>query len=300
MRHHRGREQKRSNRPTGSRQRESTDPEVPDTAGMGRERVGRGDQVWLYGHHAVAAALGNPERRVLRLAASPEAYERLRADAAVPPQALIHATRVSRRDIDALVGEAAVHQGVALLTQPLHHAITDIIEIAAAQASAALCILDQVNDPQNVGAILRSAAAFGAAAVIAPDRHAPAETGAMAKAASGALDRIAYVRVVNVARTIDVLKDSGFWVIGMAADGTQTLAEIDLTGRVALVLGTEGEGLRRLVRDSCDHVARLPIREGIDSLNVSNAAAVALYERARQLGAARDIRPLGSPPLAPQ
>ncbi len=133
-----------------------------------------------------------------------------------------------------------------------------------------------------MGAILRSAAAFGAAAVVAPDRHAPDETGTMAKSASGALDKIPYVKAGNLVRALELIKEHQFWLVGLAADAPQQLAKIKLDGRIALVLGAEGEGLRRLVRETCDHVAYLPMAGDMESLNVSNATAVALYERARQ------------------
>lgn len=248
------------------------------------ERAGPSSEVWLYGHHAVAAALANQERRVLRLLATTEALERLRGEPSVPPGVLNRAQAVGRREIDNVVGEHAVHQGVAMLTRAVDHHLEDVLELARERPSCCVVLLDQVSDPHNVGAILRSAAAFEAAAVITLDRRAAAETGAMAKSASGALDRIAFVQTTNLARAIEVLKKNEFWVVGLEADGARKLADVDLKGRVALVLGTEGEGLRRLVRESCDEVARLPINAVSESLNVSNAAAVALYERSRQLG----------------
>ncbi|MEQ9449112.1 MAG: 23S rRNA (guanosine(2251)-2'-O)-methyltransferase RlmB [Rhodospirillaceae bacterium] len=239
--------------------------------------------LWIYGHHAVAAALANPERRILRLAATLDAAAKLESDAAVPREALKHIGAPARRsDIDALLGEGAVHQGVAVLTRPLAYALEGVVEQLAAKPDACVVVLDRVTDPHNTGAILRSAAAFGAGAVIAPDRHAPEETGAMAKAASGALDRVRYVKTVNLVRALEQLKAAGFWLVGLAADTDAPLSSVDLSGRIALVLGAEGEGLRRLVREHCDHMAVLPMSGEMESLNVSNAAAVALYEKARQ------------------
>lgn len=188
----------------------------------------------------------------------------------------------SRREIDAVVGEDAVHQGIALLTRALDHRIEDVLEIAGAKPNACVLVLDQVTDPHNVGAILRSAAAFGASAVIAPDRHAPDESGAMAKSASGALDKIAYVKATNLVRALEQIKEHQFWLVGLDADAPQVLGQLKLGGRIALVVGAEGEGLRRLVRETCDHVARLPMAGDMESLNVSNAAAIALYEKVRQ------------------
>jgi 23S rRNA (guanosine2251-2'-O)-methyltransferase len=250
----------------------------------GKADRGASGEVWLYGHHAVAAALANQERRVLRLLVTTESLEKLRNDASVPQGVLTRAQNVGRGEIDKAVGEHAVHQSVAMLTRPIDHHLEDVLAIAETRENCCVVMLDQVSDPHNVGAILRSAAAFDAAAVITLDRRAAAETGAMAKSASGALDRIAFVQTTNLARAIEVLKEHQFWVVGLEADGAKRLAEIKLKGRVAFVLGTEGEGLRRLVKESCDEIARLPINAAAESLNVSNAAAVALYERLRQLG----------------
>jgi 23S rRNA (guanosine2251-2'-O)-methyltransferase len=245
-----------------------------------------GSRIWIYGHHAVAAALANPERKILRLLATQEAFEKLSTDGGVPAQVLTRAHRASRLEIDGVLGDEYAHQGVALHTEPIVRRIEDVLEIAGAADSAAVVVLDQVTDPHNVGAIIRSAAALGAQAVLAPTRNAPGEGGILHKAASGALERIAFVPVVNIARAIEQLKEKGFWVVGLAADTETSLASLDLKGRIAFVLGAEGEGLRRLVRESCDFTARLPIESGAESLNVSNAAAIALYERARQIGKA--------------
>ena len=168
----------------------------------------RSGELWIYGHHPVAATLANPERKILRLVATTEAAAKLSADSTIPARTLSQLKTVARRDIDGLVGEDAVHQGVAVLTHALDYDLTDVLERIATHAVDApnicLVVLDQVTDPHNVGAILRSAAAFGAAAVIAPDRHAPDETGTMAKSASGALDKIPYVKAGNLVRALEV------------------------------------------------------------------------------------------------
>jgi 23S rRNA (guanosine2251-2'-O)-methyltransferase len=225
----------------------------------------------------VSAALANPERKARRLLATAEAAKAL-------PATRVQAEIVARPEIDRLLAPGAVHQGVALLVEPLPETtIEDTIRAADGADRAVVLVLDQVTDPHNVGAILRSAAAFGALAVVAPDRHAPDETGTLAKSASGALERMPLVRVINVARALEDLKKAGFWVAGLAADAPKTLAEAGLTGKVVLVLGAEGEGMRRLTREHCDHLVRLPMYGDMESLNVSNAAAVALYEL-RRLG----------------
>jgi 23S rRNA (guanosine2251-2'-O)-methyltransferase len=242
----------------------------------------RREEVWIYGYHPAAAVLANPQRKILRVVATPEVAERLAQDSTVAAYNLERIRTMDRREIDGLVGADAVHQGVAVLTRPLDHDLHEILAGLEGRANVCLVVLDQVTDPHNVGAILRSAVAFGASAVIAPDRHAPEETGVMAKSASGALDKMPYVKTVNLVRALEVIKESQFWLVGLDGEAPTALSDIDLGGRIALVLGAEGEGIRRLVAETCDHRARLPISNAMESLNVSNAAAVALYEKARQ------------------
>ncbi len=256
------------------------------------ERRGRarGD-VWLYGRHAVAAALANPERRWRRLM--------ILAGADIEAAALVADARASfagadeaigvldRAGFDQLLPDGAVHQGWALEVLPLEAPdLDDVLRAAEMKGGRSIIVvLDQVGDPHNVGAVLRSAAAFGAVAVIVAEHGAPPVIAALAKAASGALDSMALVYVVNVARALDRLKEAGYWCCGLAADAPAALAALDLGPRVALVLGSEGDGLRRLVREHCDYLARLPTRPEQPSLNVSNAAAIALYELVRADGA---------------
>jgi 23S rRNA (guanosine2251-2'-O)-methyltransferase len=190
---------------------------------------------------------------------------------------------VSTQEIAGLLPEGAVHQGFAALAEPLPAvAIEDILGRLADAPKACLLVLDQVTDPRNTGAILRSAAALGATAVIVPDRRSPMETAVLAKAASGALEAVDLVRVTNIARALEILKGAGFWCIGLDAAAPTPLGATDLTGRTALVLGSEGRGLRRLVAKGCDGLAALPMSGPMESLNVSAAAAIALYEAARQ------------------
>jgi len=248
--------------------------------------------VWLFGRHAVTAAVANPERRWRRLAVLP-GHE---AEAA----ALVAGARAPRhRDEDdpgteavyvldqhgfaALLPRHAVHQGLALEVEPLPEPdLDDVLQVARPESGRAIIVaLDQPSDPQNVGAVLRSAAAFGALAVLLPTHRAPPMTGALAKAASGALERVPLVRVVNLTRALDRLKRAGFWICGLDETATQSLGQFDAGDRVAIVLGSEGGGMRRLTRERCDFLARLPTHPAQPTLNLSNAAAVALYELVR-------------------
>jgi 23S rRNA (guanosine2251-2'-O)-methyltransferase len=224
----------------------------------------------LWGKHAVAAALDNPNRKVLRAWATRDAagFMQFPAEVAV--------TLAEAPDLGRLVPHDAPHQGVVIEVEPLDDIWLDGILYDAGER-AALLVLDQVTDPHNVGAILRSAAAFGAAGIVTQDRHSPPESGVVAKAASGALERVPWVRVVNLARALEEIGEAGFWRIGLTGDAETTLSEALGPQRVALVLGAEGPGLRSNTRDHCDALARLPISDAIESLNVSNAAAVALY-----------------------
>jgi 23S rRNA (guanosine2251-2'-O)-methyltransferase len=231
--------------------------------------------VWLYGLHAVAAALANPARRLRRLVLTEEAEAALAAR--LPPPWPLAAERTERTRIDQMLGRDIVHQGAALLADPLAPPVlAQVLE-----RPGPLLVLDQVSDPRNVGAILRSAAAFGAAGVISQDRNAPEETGAMAKAASGALETVPLVRAVNLARTLVALKAAGAWVVGLDAGGVGLSGAALAQRRVVLVLGAEESGLRRLTRETCDEIASLPMPGGMESLNVAAAAAVALYELTR-------------------
>ena len=231
--------------------------------------------IWLYGLHPVAAALANRQRRCRRLVLTEEA-ERALAEQLPPPWPLAP-ERIERARLDQMLGRDTVHQGMGLLADPLPSPpLASVLE-----RPGPLLVLDQVTDPRNVGAILRSAAAFGVAGVIVQDRHAPEETGALAKAASGALETMPLIRAVNLARTLVALKAAGLWTVGLAA-GAAPLRGTALAGRrAALVLGSEGAGLRRLTRETCDELAGLAMPGGMESLNVSAAATVALYELVR-------------------
>ena len=224
----------------------------------------------FWGRHAVAAALDNPDRRTLKAWATREAADFMRFPDGVA------VTLAEPPDLGRLVPADAPHQGVVIEVEPLEDVwLSDVL--SGAGDSAVILVLDQVTDPHNVGAILRSAAAFGAIAIVTQDRHSPPEGGALAKAASGALERVPWVRVVNLARALDELAEAGFWRIGLAGEADTLLSNALGPQRIALVLGAEGPGMRSNVREHCDALARLPIEDAVESLNVSNAAAVALY-----------------------
>jgi 23S rRNA (guanosine2251-2'-O)-methyltransferase len=243
--------------------------------------------MWLYGTHAVLAALANDGRMVHRVIATPEAASsaapRLAAAAAARGGTLPATEVMPREQLDRVLPRGAVHQGIGALVAPLpERDLADLLAANAQRHDLRVVVLDQVTDPHNIGAILRSAAAFDVAAVVMPQRHAPGAGGALAKSASGALESVPLIRVVNLARAMAELREASVWCVGLAGDAPTAIDAADLSGRIALVLGAEGEGLRRLTRENCDHLVRIPIARNSESLNVSNATAVALYEIARR------------------
>lgn len=222
--------------------------------------------VWLWGAHACAAALANPRRRILRQLATENAARRLN---------LGEAEIVTARQIDAELPRGAVHQGVAVRAEPLEpSALEDVIGAGARR----IAVLDQVEDPHNLGAIFRTAAAFRISALVLQTRHAPPVTGIVAKAAAGAVETLPEVRVVNIARALDALGAAGYWRVGLAGEGEANIAEaVSDVDKLVIVLGAEGAGLRPAVARACDTLARIDIAPEMESLNVSNAAAIAFY-----------------------
>jgi 23S rRNA (guanosine2251-2'-O)-methyltransferase len=229
----------------------------------------RDGPVILYGWHSVKAALENPARMLHRLLATENAARRLAEDGVKLPAAL---ELVRPETIAALVGPEAVHQGLLAEADPLPS--LDIDELAP---EGIILVLDQITDPHNVGAILRSAAAFGVTSVVTTLRHSPEATGVLAKAASGALEYVPLIAVTNLARGLDTLKDKNVFVVGLDSSGDVDLASAGLRAPLGLVLGAEGKGLRQLTRATCDLVARLELPGRLKSLNVSNAAVLGLY-----------------------
>lgn len=227
----------------------------------------------IYGWHAVNAALMNPERVVTRILVSKQAAERLK----LPNRKLPSPQIMEPRELDRQLGNESVHQGIGAEVKPLEpHTLEDILNIE--DPKGPVLILDQVSDPHNVGAIMRSAAAYDAVAVVTPKDHSAPETATMAKAASGALDIVKHVVVTNLASAMRELKDAGWWIVGLEGEAKQELPQIKFGPKTVLVLGAEGKGMRRLTGELCDETARLPMGSRMESLNVSNAAAIALYQ----------------------
>ena len=228
---------------------------------------------WLWGRHPVEAALANPLREGLqRLILAPG---RTVSAGATGAPGIPRAEVLDNHEISRLLPQGATHQGFALLAKPPEP--VDLNDLAE-PAQGVILMLDQVTDPQNIGAILRSAAAFGVRGVVLQDRHAPALSGALAKAAAGAVDTVPVARVVNLARALDQLSQAGWRTVGLAGAAAQSLDQALDGSATVLVLGSEGDGLRRLVAEHCDTVAKIAQAGGLESLNVSAAAAVALYE----------------------
>ncbi|WP_438997032.1 23S rRNA (guanosine(2251)-2'-O)-methyltransferase RlmB [Candidatus Puniceispirillum sp.] len=239
---------------------------------------------FLWGRHAVAAALANPNRRIAALYItddSRDSFDALYQDLEANRQAeLPDARPIERRRLDGIGGhdsEKAVHQGMAAAVWPLDAPHLDDFIADSADKPIRIIMLDQISDPRNVGAILRSARAFGCNAIITTHRNAPEENGALARTATGALEHIPIIRVVNLARAVESLQDHDITVAGLAGDGTMDVGALADFRRLAIMLGAEGPGLRRLSREHCDHLVRIDIAAEADSLNVSIAAAIALY-----------------------
>ena len=236
-----------------------------------RPSTGTRDRPRFWGRHAIGAALANPERTVRKLWGTREALSAFDLPSALP------VTFADVADLGRLVPADAPHQGLVAEVEPLEDIwLGDLLEQGRGDTRP-LLVLDQVTDPHNVGAVLRSAAAFDALGIVTQDRHSPPESGTVARAASGALETVPWARVVNLARALDEIAEAGFWRIGLTGHARGTLAEMMGTQRIALVLGAEGEGMRQNTEAHCDELAKLPITSAVESLNVSNAAAVALY-----------------------
>ncbi len=255
-----------------------TDSAETSNRASGKKPPRRGDapaRLWLYGRHAVAAALANPDRRVRRVAATKNAADWLLARD-LPADSVSRIEDLKPGAIDKLLPAGAVHQGIAAEAFDLPRArLKDVC--APAEPGRPVVVLDQITDPQNIGAIFRSAAAFRAKAVIVQERRTPPLAGALAKVAAGAIEIVPCVKAVNIARSLEALADLGYETLGLAGDAEMEIGAVDLSRPNALVLGAEGAGLRPLVAETCTHRVRIPIAPAMESLNVSTATAVALY-----------------------
>lgn len=231
-----------------------------------------GGKYWMYGPYAVEAAIKNPRRQWGRLLATSA-----QADLIKKLEVSQETEMTDNAALEKILGEGVVHQGIALQVSPLP--ALDLSDVLPSDAP--LLLLDQVTDPHNIGAMLRSAAAFGVAAIVLPKDHAPTETAVMAKSACGGLEMVPLIHVTNLVKAMEEIKTHGYWIAGLAGEATQTLEQAKLGPKTALVMGAEGPGMRRLTREHCDYLVRLPIHEQMESLNVSNAAAISLYEISR-------------------
>ena len=232
------------------------------------------NQVIIYGKHAVLAALANSYRQISKLMITKENIQDIKGKIA-DNKIMV----VDKKEIDKQLPREATHQGFALTAQMLDdYAIEEIIGMSNERKNCHVLILDQVTDPQNIGAIIRSCVAFDTLALIMQDKNAPQESGALLKAAAGTYESLPICRVTNLSRAIEQLKKAGFWIIGMDGYAKTTVDKMDKSGKNAIIMGSEGKGMRRLVEESCDVAIKLPISQNVESLNVSTAAAIVLYE----------------------
>lgn len=232
------------------------------------------EQLIIYGRHAVISALKNKKRHIQKLLITAENRTEIEKEAPNTPYII-----TDKKEFSRILGDEAVHQGFALYCNRLEtYDIDDLIALSNNKERCHILILDQVTDPQNIGAIIRSCAAFETLGLIMQDKNSPLESGAMDKAAAGTIEFVPIARVTNLSRAIESLKDAGFWVLGMDGYAKDTIDKINKSGKTAIVMGSEGKGMRRLVEENCDSSVKLPISPRVESLNVSTAAAIALYE----------------------
>ena len=236
------------------------------------------DQLIIYGRHAVLSALKNPKRHIKKLLIAAENRAEIEKISSQIPY-----TIVDKKEFLRILPEDAVHQGFALYCNRLEtYDIENLIAMADKKERCHILILDQVTDPQNIGAIIRSCAAFETLGLVVQDKNSPLESGAMDKATAGTIEFVPIARVTNLSRAIEKLKDAGFWVMGMDGYAETTIDKINKSGKIAIVMGSEGKGMRRLVQENCDSSVKLPISPNVESLNVSTAAAIALYELSKE------------------
>lgn len=239
------------------------------------------DAMWIYGRHSVKAAIRNPKREVLEIVLLNSNIDFLND---IPEQTIngIQLKYVDKYFFDSLFGKDTIHQGCAVLVKRLQKTFLNEVINDTSCESRPLIFLDQVTDPQNIGSILRSAAVFGIQALVMTEKHSPEITPVIAKAASGALEEVPLIRVANLVQSIIFLKKHGYWVIGLDEKSDRKLSDVNLQGKFAFVIGSEGSGMRRLTRESCDFIAKVPGFTEFTTLNAAQAATVVMYETCRQ------------------
>jgi len=236
-------------------------------------------QIILYGKHVVLAALKNPRRKIIKILCTFENLQSIKEACAKMRISESFIEICDRKRIESILPQTSLHQGVALVSLPLEdYSIEEICATCENEKNARILILDQVTDPQNIGAIIRSCAAFGVKALIMQNRNSPQENAVIAKTSVGTSEIFPIARVTNLSRTIEILKKNGFWVLGMDGYAKDYISSVDKNGKLAIVMGSEGKGMRRLIEEACDITAKIPIEPEVESLNVSNAAAIILYE----------------------
>lgn len=233
----------------------------------------------IYGRHSVCAAILNDKRQIFAIYTTTENYSEIKNLCQKNHRNEEIIKIVERKEFNKLTPQDAVHQGIAAIVKELdYYDLHDICNMAENLDNCHILILDQVTDPQNIGAIIRSCVAFNTLALIVQDKNSPTESGAMAKASAGMIEHLPIVRATNLSRAIETLKKAGFWIIGMDGYAQTTIDKINKTGKTAIIMGNEGKGMRRLIEEACDSTVKLPISEKVESLNVATAAAITLYE----------------------
>lgn len=239
----------------------------------------KSSNILLYGRHPVVAAINNPKRQINTIYVTQDNFSEIKSLCMTAKRGTTLIKTVDRKEIEKLLPAGSVHQGLVAAVKELDgYTLDDVCDMAQQFNSCHVLILDQVTDPQNIGAIIRSCVAFDTLALIVQDKNSPTESGTIAKASAGMIEHLPIIRVTNLSRAAETLKKAGFWVIGMDGYAKTSIEQINKNGKTAIIMGSEGKGMRRLVEETCDDTVRLPISPKVESLNVATAAAITLYE----------------------
>lgn len=239
----------------------------------------KSSNILLYGRHPVVAAINNPKRQINTIYVTQDNFSEIKSLCMTAKRGTTLIKTVDRKEIEKLLPAGSVHQGLVAAVKELDgYTLDDVCDMAQQFDSCHVLILDQVTDPQNIGAIIRSCVAFDTLALIVQDKNSPTESGTIAKASAGMIEHLPIIRVTNLSRAAETLKKAGFWVIGMDGYAKTSIEQINKNGKTAIIMGSEGKGMRRLVEETCDDTVRLPISPKVESLNVATAAAITLYE----------------------